>query len=70
MHFQDTFWDILTDFDVFHSCTRQGQFYCRFCKLTYDEGFIKNEPLLYDSKKELWEQHGLEPFLEWVNKNL
>ena len=68
--FQVTFWDILTDFDVFASITRDGQFYCRFCKLTYDDGFSKNKPLLYDTKKELWEQHSYEPFLQWANENL
>ena len=47
VHFQDTFWNILTDFDVFPFHTRQGQFYCYFCNYTQDE------PLLYDSKREL-----------------
>lgn len=55
-------WDILTDFDLGVAQNHAGQYYCDHCEAEYRDFF--------SSKRELWEQHSLEPMLEWANENL
>lgn len=49
--------DLLNDIDLVECRNRDGTYYCALCL----------EPVHYDSRQSLWEQHCFEPLLEWAN---
>jgi len=57
--YQDEWWDIIAEFDVWEQDAPSGQYYCEGCK----------EKKLFSSRRALWEEHIFEPFLDWANKN-
>lgn len=59
---KDNCWDLLTDFDLYAEQDAAGRYYCRYCAEEHREFF--------QSMRELWEKHSLEPVLAWVNENL
>lgn len=49
--------DMLNDIDIEERRSRDGTYFCALCL----------EPVHYDSRQALWEQHCFEPMLEWAN---
>ena len=49
--------DMLNDIDIEERRSRDGTYFCALCL----------EPIHYDSRQALWEQHCFEPMLEWAN---
>jgi hypothetical protein len=51
--------DELVDFDIAERRTADGRWFCGFC----------TEPAFYQTRRELWERHSFEPFMEWMREN-
>lgn len=54
--------DIIMEFDLFETKDSSGHYFCEWCD---HEGTATR----FKKRKELWEKHTLEPFINWTNEN-
>ena len=52
------YWDIIADFDIAEAINDEGKHYCLLC----------DDPVFYDSRESLWQEHAFESVLVWVNQ--
>ena len=61
----ESFWDILIDFDLAEVRLPDACYACAFCR-----DHLGDKAGLYENREELWIQHSFNPLAEWSEKYL
>lgn len=66
--YQNEFFDIVTEFDLYEEQTPEGRWLCRMCRDYPDQD--RNESCIeYEDRETLWIKHSFEPLAAWTREN-
>ncbi|MBF0266658.1 MAG: hypothetical protein HQL46_15455 [Gammaproteobacteria bacterium] len=66
VEYENEVYDLIFDIDIIPTRSIDG-YYCKLCDDAFINGDREDKPSIYPSKANLWEEHTLEPFLDWSN---